>query len=175
MSNDKLLMGAIAVVGAGIVLYTLVPPRVPNYQQGTYIPPGGYIPGTNYQNQSNTGMYLNFAGQLITVLGTLVGTLADNGVFTPANEDEDDGTWVMLGPRNISGCACEHVDDSLGIDEIEMGMRIAPGSVFEFLPRCATNMSDDPCPDNDPFSQIMIQLYPNSKGIYTTSRPVGGL
>lgn len=172
MSNDtKLILALAAAAGAGFLIYTATSGsnNPYHYQNGTYVPPGTQV--GPYYNQGSTGMWVNFAGQIFNTLGTLIGTLANNGVFTPADdsEDEDDGTWVILGSK--IGCACEHADNSLGIDEIDtVSNRMIQEILMPGLPRCATNLTGDPCPDDD---LIMAQL--TKSGYAAMPRPIGGL
>lgn len=120
------LLAVAAATGLGIYALTSNNSGTRPYNGGTYIPPGGTFGA--YQNQGSTGMWLSFFGQLFNAAGQLVGTLANNGVFTPHEptgdeetvywwEAEDDGgVDVILGPR--MGCPCEHSDTAYGVDEI---------------------------------------------------------
>lgn len=111
MNNNNLILG-VAVAAAGLGLVYLSQSR-PNYTNPlgpgyTPVPPGGYY--GPYQNQGNTALYVNFAGQIFNVLGQLVGDLADAGIFTPGQEEEEEDGYVMLGPRVGSYGACQCSD-----------------------------------------------------------------
>lgn len=128
MSNNQLLAAAAVATALGLGIYALTSSGggTRPYNGGTYIPPGANYGG--YQNNSSTGMWLNFFGQLFNAGGQLIGTLANNGVFTPHQPtgdeetvywweaEDEEGVDVILGSR--VGCPCEHSDSSYGVDAI---------------------------------------------------------